>query len=84
MIKKNIPFRNSYKTIADIVQFALNKKMKLSEMSLKEFQSFEKSIDSNIYQYIDIKKSLARKKTNMSTNPKEVSKKIRKFQKFLN
>ena len=83
VIEKNIPFRSSYKTIADIVQFALNNKMKLSEISLEEFQKFEKSIDSNIYQYIDVKKSLARKKTNMSTNPKEVSKKIRKFQKFL-
>jgi len=83
VIEKNIPFRKSYKTIAEIVQFALNNKMKLSEISLKEFQKFEKLIDSNIYQYIDVKKSLARKKTNMSTNPKEVSKKIRKFQKFL-
>ena len=83
VIEKNIPFRKSYKTIADIVQFALNNKMKLSEISLKEFQNFEKSIDSKIYQYIDIKKSLARKKTNMSTNPKEVFKKIREFQNFL-
>ena len=83
VIEKNIPFRKSYKTIAEIVKFALSNKMKLSEISLKEFQNFEKSIDSNIYQYIDVKKSLARKKTNMSTNPKEVSKKIRKFQKFL-
>ena len=83
VIEKNIPFRKSYKTIADIVQFALNNKMKLSEISLKEFQNFEKSIDSKIYQYIDIKKSLARKKTNMSTNPKEVFKKIRKLQNFL-
>ena len=83
VIEKNIPFRKSYKTIADIVQFALKNKMKLSEISLKKFQKFEKSIDSNIYQYIDVKKSLSRKKTNMSTNPKEVSKKIHKFQKFL-
>ena len=57
--------------------------MKLSEISLKEFQKFEKLIDSNIYKYIDVKKSLSRKKTNMSTNPKEVSKKIHKFQKLL-
>jgi len=57
--------------------------MKLSEISLKEFQKFEKSIESNIYQYIDVKKSLSRKKTNMSTNPKEVSKKIHKLKKFL-
>jgi argininosuccinate lyase len=84
VIEKNIPFRKSYKAIAEIVKFALNNKMKLSEISLKEFQKFEKSIDPNIYQYIDVKKSLARKKTNMSTNPKEVSKKIRRFQKFLN
>lgn len=83
VIEKNIPFRKSYKTIADIVQYASSHKIKLSEISLKEFQNFEKSIKSDIYQYIDIKKSLARKKTSMSTNPKEVIKNIRRFKKFL-
>ena len=83
VIEKNIPFRKSYKIIADIVQFASSINIKLSEISLKKFQNFEKSIDSNIYQYIDIKKSLGRKKTSMSTNPKKVLKKINKFQKLL-
>jgi argininosuccinate lyase len=50
---------------------------------LKEFQLFEKSITKDIYEYIDVEKSLYRKKTKMSTNPKLVSQKINRYSKLL-
>ena len=83
VIKKNIPFRNSYKIIAQIVSYAQKNKKNLSEVSLKEFQLFEKSITKDIYEYIDVEKSLYRKKTKMSTNPKLVSQKINRYSKLL-
>ena len=83
VIKKNIPFRNSYKIIAQIVNYAQKNKKNLSEVSLKEFQLFEKSITKDIYEYIDVEKSLYRKKTKMSTNPKLVSQKINRYSKLL-
>ena len=83
VIKKNIPFRNSYKIIAQIVSYAQKNKKNLSEVSLKEFQLFEKSITKDIYEYIDVEKSLYRKKTKMSTNPKLVSQKINRYLKLL-
>lgn len=83
VIKKNIPFRNSYKIIAQIVNFAQKNKKNLSDISLKEFQHFEKSINKDIYAYIDVEKSLYRKKTKMSTNPKLVSKQIDKYSNLL-
>ena len=83
VIKKNIPFRNSYKIIAQIVSYAQKNKKNLSEVSLKEFQLFEKSITNDIYEYIDVEKSLYRKKTKMSTNPKLVSQKINRYSKLL-
>ena len=58
-------------------------KKNLSEVSLKEFQLFEKSITKDIYEYIDVEKSLYRKKTKMSTNPKLVSQKINRYSKLL-
>ena len=73
VIEKKIPFRDSYKIIADIVSYAQQHNKNLSEIKIDEYQKFQKVIDKNIYKYVDVDKSLSRKKTSMSTNPKEVS-----------
>ena len=83
VIEKNIPFRKSYKIIARIVQYAQANNKNLSELTLYDYKLHEKLIDNRIYQYVDVKKSLMRKKTIMSTNPKNVSNKIKRFEKFL-
>ena len=84
VIEKKIPFRDSYKIIADIVNYAQQHNKNLSEIKIDEYQKFQKVIDKNIYKYVDVDKSLSRKKTSMSTNPKEVSRMIKKYLKFLN
>ena len=84
VIEKKIPFRDSYKIIADIVSYAQQHNKNLSEIKIDEYQNFQKVIDKNIYKYVDVDKSLSRKKTSMSTNPKEVSRMIKKYLKFLN
>ena len=84
VIEKKITFRDSYKIIADIVSYAQQHNKNLSEIKIDEYQKFQKVIDKNIYKYVDVDKSLSRKKTSMSTNPKEVSKMIKKYLKFLN
>ena len=83
VIEKKIPFRDSYKIIADIVNYAQKNNKNLSQIKIDEYQKFQKSIDKNIYKYVDINNSLSRKKTPMSSNPKEVSKVIKKYIKFL-
>ena len=83
VIEKKITFRDSYKIIADIVSYAQQHNKNLSEITIDEYQKFQKVIDKNIYKYVDVDKSLSRKKTSMSTNPKEVSKMIKKYLKFL-
>ena len=84
VIEKKIPFRDSYKIIADIVSYAQQHNKNLTEIKIDEYQKFQKVIDENIYKYVDVDKSLLRKKTSMSTNPKEVSRMIKKYLKFLN
>ena len=83
VIEKKITFRDSYKIIADIVSYAQQHNKNLSEIKIDEYQKFQKVIDKNIYKYVDVDKSLSRKKTSMSTNPKEVSRMIKKYLKFL-
>ena len=84
VIEKKITFRDSYKIIANIVRYAQQHNKNLSEIKINEYQKFQKVIDKNIYKYVDVDKSLSRKKTSMSTNPKEVSRMIKKYLKFLN
>ena len=84
VIEKKITFRDSYQIIADIVSYAQQHNKNLSEITIDEYQKFQKVIDKNIYKYVDVDKSLSRKKTSMSTNPKEVSRMIKKYLKFLN
>ena len=84
VIEKKITFRDSYKIIADIVSYAQQHNKNLSEITIDEYQKFQKVIDKNLYKYVDVDKSLSRKKTSMSTNPKEVSRMIKKYLKFLN
>ena len=84
VIEKKITFRDSYKIIANIVRYAQQHNKNLSEIKIDEYQKFQKVIDKNIYKYVDVDKSLSRKKTSMSTNPKEVSRMIKKYLKFLN
>ncbi len=84
VIEKKITFRDSYKIIADIVSYAQQHNKNLSEIKIDEYQKFQKVIDKNIYKYVDVDKSLSRKKTSMSTNPKDVSRMIKKYLKFLN
>ena len=84
VIEKKITFRDSYKIIAEIVSYAQQHNKNLSEIKIDEYQKFQKVIDKNIYKYVDVDKSLSRKKTSMSTNPKEVSRMIKKYLKFLN
>ena len=83
VIEKKISFRDSYKIIADIVNYAQKNNKNLSQMKIDEYQKFQKSIDKNIYKYVDVNNSLSRKKTPMSSNPKEVSRMIKNYIKFL-
>ena len=83
VIEKKITFRNSYKIIANIVNYCQLQKKNMHEISLDEFKKFNKKIDKKIFDYIDIKSSILRKKTLMSTNPKKVSNALRKANNFL-
>ena len=82
-LKKRIIGFNGHIYIKNIEPYFENDK-NLSEIKINEYQKFQKVIDKNIYKYVDVDKSLSRKKTSMSTNPKEVSRMIKKYLKFLN
>ncbi len=71
---KGVPFRNSHEIVGKIVSYAESKKINLDNIKISEFRKFSKHIGEDVYQAIDIEKSIHSKKSIGSTSPANVKK----------
>jgi len=76
---KGVPFRTSHEIVGSIVQYAESKKINLNEMSLDKFKKFSSKIGKDVYDAIDIEKSIRSKKAIGSTSPANVKKQAKKI-----
>ena len=79
----NIPFREAHKITGNIVRYCEKKKIKLSELTIKELKSFNKKINEDIFNVLDAKQSVNQKKSFGSTSPLMVKKSAAKWIKKL-
>tara|TARA_B100001057_G_scaffold210479_1_gene211011 strand:- start:370 stop:1761 length:1392 start_codon:yes stop_codon:yes gene_type:complete len=76
---KGVPFRTSHEIVGKIVKFAESKKINLVDIKLDDFVKFSKKISNDVYNFIDIEKSIHNKKALGSTSPSNVSKESKKI-----
>ena len=76
---KGVPFREAHEVVGKIVKFAESRNLQLSQLSLKEFSKFSKLINKDVYDSIDIQKSIHKKKAEGSTAPLNVKKAANKI-----
>jgi argininosuccinate lyase len=76
---KGVPFRTSHEIVGSIVQYAESKKINLNEISLDKFKKFSSKIGKDVYDAIDIEKSIRSKKAIGSTSPANVKKQAKKI-----
>ena len=79
----NIPFREAHKITGNIVRYCEKKKIKLSELTIKELKSFNKKINDDIFNVLDAEQSVNQKKSFGSTSPLMVKKSAAKWIKKL-
>ena len=79
----NIPFREAHKITGNIVRYCEKKKIKLSELTIKELKSFNKKINDDIFNVLDAEQSVNQKKSFGSTSPLMVKKSAAKWVKKL-
>jgi len=58
-----IPFREAHKIAGNIVLYAINNKKTLKELTLEEYKVFSEQINEDIYDYIDYKRSVDKRKS---------------------
>ena len=79
----NYSFRESHGLTAKIVNFVEERGMKLDELSLSEYQEFDKNINNSVYNAISLQSSVDNKKSFGGTSRSEVKRMIKLAKKEL-
>ncbi len=80
---KGVPFRTAHEIVGKIVKYAESKKVNLNDLKLSELNKFSKKIAKDVYDSLDIEKSILSKKSAGSTSPSNVKKESKKILKTL-
>ncbi|MGE0172653.1 MAG: argininosuccinate lyase [Oligoflexales bacterium] len=71
-VYKGVPFRKAHEMVGQIVTNAERQNKRLEELSLAQFRVYYPESDNEIYEYLDIRKALARKNVHGGTAPSRV------------
>lgn len=80
---KGIPFRQAYSIVGSIVQYAVQKEKKLSELTIEEFKSFSSYFEKDIYSFIDISECVDKRKSYGGTSKNCVELQIKELKERL-
>lgn len=72
LVMKGIPFREAHEITGKIVAYAEEKGVKLWELSLEELRRFSESIKADVYEWLTVEGSVARRRTLGGTAPERV------------
>jgi len=76
LIKKGVPLKDSHDVVGKIVAYAIERKLKLSEVPLRDLRFFSSKFNKDVYGLLDAKKSVDLKNSFGGTSPKQVRKQL--------
>lgn len=77
MVKKGLPFRSAYKTVGQIVAFAIKNKKTLEEVSIKDYKAFSDVFEEDLYEEIKMKTCVEKRISQGGTSVKSVEAQIK-------
>ena len=75
-IKRGIPQRTAHHAVGDLVRQATERNCRLADLSLKDFQAFDPSLDASIYDVLGIENAISNFQTIGSTCPEQVARQL--------
>lgn len=69
---KGLPFRTAYKLVGQIVAYAAEKGISLSEIPPEDYRRFDNAFDEGLYPYIDMAACMRRRGSEGGTAPEQV------------
>lgn len=72
LVQKDVPFRTAHDLVGKIVLHAISKNLELDELNLSDFRSFSSEIEADVFDFISLEQTLARKNQIGGTSPERV------------
>jgi len=76
LVKKGVSLKESHDIVGKIVAYGLQRKLKLSEISLREYRFFSPKFNKDAYELLDAKKSVSLKNSFGGTSLKQVRRQL--------
>lgn len=71
---KGLPFRDAHEVVGKAVLFCINNNLNLDQLELTQYQQFSALIEADVYDFIDVKACVARRKVPGGPAPEAVKK----------
>jgi argininosuccinate lyase len=82
--RKNVPFREGHEIAGKIVLRAIELKVELNDLELKEMQKFSPKIESDVYEALSLENTLETKNAIGGTSPRQVKEALKKAREYIN
>ncbi len=83
LVRKGVPFRRAHEIVGRIVAASERKGIRLRELALEELREHADAFDADVYELLDVERSLERKASAGSTAPAMVKKEVRRWKRRL-
>jgi argininosuccinate lyase len=83
LIRRDVPQRTAHGLVGKLVNKALKRGIRLSDLTLEEFQEADPDLDESIYNVLGVDKAIEAMQSYGSTAPKQVEKQIEHWKKRL-
>ncbi len=83
LIKRGVPQRQAHHAVGTLVRMAMQKRKRLSELPLEEFQKLDASVDQSVFQVLGTTNAIAAFQSYGSTAPDQVHLQIASWQRNL-
>ena len=84
LIRRGVPQRTAHGLVGRLVRKALDRGVRLSDLSLDELHEADPSLDASVYDVLGPEKAVAAMKSFGSTGPEQVKEQVRRWRKQLN
>lgn len=72
LVARGMPFRKAHETVGKMVQYCLEQKKELHEMTLKEFRGFTSLVSEDVYAVLELKHAVDSRCSPGATAPEQV------------
>ena len=83
LIRRGVPQRTAHKSVGRLVRKALDRGVRLADLSLAEFREADAQLDASVYDVLGPEKAVAAMMSYGSTAPKEVKKQVQRWKEKL-